>query len=158
MIIKKFTAKTENEAREAAKKDLGDKAVIMNVKEVRKRGFLGLFRTTVFEVTAALESESEKNLSVFPPAKETSGPLVPASVWNKPVLTESKESILSNHDDTGKAIVEKLDGLQQLLQQQLMKADEEKEKTIADNKENEVSSEIMTFMKLLYNTFEKVKT
>ena len=38
MIIKKFTAKTENEAREAARKDLGERAVVMNVKEVRKKG------------------------------------------------------------------------------------------------------------------------
>ena len=148
MIIKKFTAKTENEAREAARKDLGERAVVMNVKEVRKKGFLGLFKKTMIEVTAALEEETEKPNSIFPPAKETTGPLVPANVWNKQVSYEPKESILSGSEDTGKAIVEKLDGLQHLLQQQLIKAEEEKK----ENQEEKAPSEIMTFMKLLYNT------
>ena len=150
MIIKKFTAKTEKEAREAAKKDLGEKAVVMNVKEVRKKGFFGLFRSTMIEVTAALEEETERPVSVFPAAKETSGPLVPADVWEKSAWAEPKESILSGADDTGKAIVEKLDGLQHLLQQQLIKAEEEKKEK--EEKEDKASGEIMTFMKLLYNT------
>ena len=34
MIIKKFTGKTEAEATEAAKKELGSTLVIMNVREV----------------------------------------------------------------------------------------------------------------------------
>ena len=148
MIIKKFTAKTENEAREAARKDLGERAVIMNVREVRKKGFLGLFKKTMIEVTAALEEETEKPNSIFPAAKETTGPLVPANVWDKQVSYEPKESILSGNDDTGKAIVEKLDGLQYLLQQQLNKAEEEKK----EEQEEKAPSEVMTFMKLLYNT------
>ena len=102
----------------------------------------------MIEVTAALEEETEKPNSIFPPAKETTGPLVPANVWNKQVSYEPKESILSGSEDTGKAIVEKLDGLQHLLQQQLIKAEEEKK----ENQEEKAPSEIMTFMKLLYNT------
>lgn len=148
MIIKKFTAKTEQEAREAARKDLGERAVVMNVKEVRKKGFLGLFKKTMIEVTAALEEETEKPNSIFPPVKETTGPLVPANVWDKQISYEPKESILSGNGDTGKAIVEKLDGLQHLLQQQLIKTEEEKK----ENQEDKAPSEIMTFMKLLYNT------
>ena len=35
MIIKKFTGKTEAEATEAAKKELGNGLVIMNVREVK---------------------------------------------------------------------------------------------------------------------------
>lgn len=150
MIIKKFTAKTENEARDAARKDLGERAVVMNVKEVRKKGFLGLFKKTMIEVTAALEEETEKPNSIFPVVKETTGPLVPANVWDKQVSYEPKESILSGNEDTGKAIVEKLDGLQHLLQQQLIKAEEEKKEK--EDPEEKAPSEIMTFMKLLYNT------
>lgn len=40
MIIKKYTGKTEAEATEAAKKELGSGLVIMNVREVKKKGFL----------------------------------------------------------------------------------------------------------------------
>ena len=37
MIIKKFTGKTEKEATDAAKKELGDGIVIMNVRNVKKK-------------------------------------------------------------------------------------------------------------------------
>ena len=39
MIIKKYTGKTEAEATEAAKKELVSCLVIMNVREVKKKGF-----------------------------------------------------------------------------------------------------------------------
>ena len=38
MIIKKFQGKTEAEAVESAKKELGDGIVIMNVRNVKKKG------------------------------------------------------------------------------------------------------------------------
>ena len=58
MIIKKFVAKTEEEAVEAAKKDLGSGAVIMNVKTVKRRGLAALFFPKKVEVTAALEENN----------------------------------------------------------------------------------------------------
>ena len=131
MIIKKFTAKTEKEAIEAAKKELGENVVIMNVKNTRKKGFLGIFSSSVVEVTVALEAENDKISQMFPPKKETNGPLVPDSVWEKKTTTPKVERAVStsksmiSDDETGKAIVEKLDGLQLLLQQQLLKAEEE---------------------------------
>ena len=39
MVIKKFIAKTEQEAVDMAKADLGKDAVIMNVKKNRAKGF-----------------------------------------------------------------------------------------------------------------------
>ena len=60
MIIKKFTAKTEADAIEAAKKELGENLVIMNVKSIKKKGFLGLFKSTLTEVTVALEEEKSR--------------------------------------------------------------------------------------------------
>ena len=38
MIIKKYQAKTESEAIENAKKELGDGIVVMNVKAVKRKG------------------------------------------------------------------------------------------------------------------------
>ena len=152
MIIKKYTAKTEKEAIEAAKKELGENIVIMNVKNAKKKGILGMFGATVVEVTVALEAENERPNPVFPPKKETTGPIVPDSVWEKkPLLDKENERI--TEDQTGKAIVEKLDGLQSLLQQQLKLTEEEKrEETKEEVKEEKVSNETMTFVKLLYNT------
>lgn len=40
MIIKKFTGKTEAEATEAAKKELGSTLVIMNVREIKRKDCL----------------------------------------------------------------------------------------------------------------------
>lgn len=153
MIIKKFTAKTEKEAIEAAKKELGENIVIMNVKNTRKKGIMGVFGATVVEVTVALEAENEKQVPIFPPKKETTGPIVPDSVWEKKPLIEKEAASPRVEDETGKAIVEKLDGLQNLLQQQLKKAEDEKKEEIKENvKEDNASEEIITFVKLLYNT------
>ena len=59
MIIKKFTGKTEKEATDAAKKELGDGIVIMNVRNVKKKGLAGIFGAKQTEVTVALEEEKE---------------------------------------------------------------------------------------------------
>ena len=110
MIIKKFTAKTEAEAVEAAKKELGDHLVIMNVKNIKKKGFLGIFGKNMVEVTVALESEKEndKVAQLFGAKNEMTGPLVPDSVWEKkeaPVKTEvvkeERKAVVAD-EDTGK--------------------------------------------------------
>jgi flagellar biosynthesis protein FlhF len=58
MTIKKFTGNTRDEAIQNAKKELGDSVVIMNVKEVRPKGVFGIFKTSTYEVTAALEDDA----------------------------------------------------------------------------------------------------
>lgn len=55
MTIKKYLAKTENEAIEMAKKDLGSNAIVMNIKKVHPKGLARLFMGSKVEVTAALE-------------------------------------------------------------------------------------------------------
>ena len=57
MTIKKFTGKTQEEASQKAKQELGEHCVIMNVKSVKPSGIFRLFRSTVFEVTAAIEEK-----------------------------------------------------------------------------------------------------
>ena len=52
MIIKKYVGKTEEEAAEAAKKELGGSAVIMNVRDVKPSGWRRLFQSKQVEVTA----------------------------------------------------------------------------------------------------------
>ena len=58
MIIKRFQAKTENEAVENAKKELGENVVIMNVRNIKKKGIFAFFKGTMVEVTVALEEEN----------------------------------------------------------------------------------------------------
>ena len=79
MIIKKFQGKTENEAVENAKKELGNNVVIMNVRSVKKKGLFSFLRPQLTEVTVALEEESEQR---YVPAKKVEG---------KPVQEEKSE-------------------------------------------------------------------
>ncbi|MDE6846849.1 MAG: flagellar biosynthesis protein FlhF, partial [Lachnospiraceae bacterium] len=60
MIIKKFTAKTEQEALDNAKRELGEGVVVMNVKDVKAKGLFSFLKPHTVEVTVALEEESEK--------------------------------------------------------------------------------------------------
>ena len=48
MIIKKFTAKTEEEAINLAKAELGENIVIMNVKTAAQKGFFSFLKKPIF--------------------------------------------------------------------------------------------------------------
>ena len=64
MIIKKFQGRTKEEALESARRELGGNIVEMNVKTVKAKGIMGLFKGTRFEVTVAREEENEKYSAV----------------------------------------------------------------------------------------------
>ncbi len=62
MTINKFQGKTKEEAIQKAKTEFGETAVIMNVKEVKPKGIFRIFKSTTYEVTAAME-EKEQNVN-----------------------------------------------------------------------------------------------
>ena len=149
MIIKKFTAKTEKEALDNAKRELGENVVVMNVKDVKPKGFFAFLKPYMTEVTVALEEESERytaavsainNVIASNQPKEEQQPVrTSPGVEEEPVKKESS------------AIEEKLDSLQYLLEQQLYKPDEgkgDKEKSEGEKEETEIDK----FMRLLHNT------
>ena len=49
MTINKFQGKTEEEAKEKARQEMGADVVIMNVRTIKSKGFLGLFKQTTYE-------------------------------------------------------------------------------------------------------------
>ncbi len=55
MTIKKFQGRTEEEAIAKAREEFGTGTVIMNIKEVRPKGFFRSFKAPLIEVTAAIE-------------------------------------------------------------------------------------------------------
>ena len=59
MIIKKYLAKTETQAIEMAKEDLGSNAVVMNIKKISPKGLAKLFMKGKVEVTAAIDKNVE---------------------------------------------------------------------------------------------------
>lgn len=67
MKIKKYLVKDVREAMRMIKEELGDDAVILNTRKVKKGGFFGIGAKTYFEVTAVVEDEKKKE----PPKKVT---------------------------------------------------------------------------------------
>lgn len=163
MIIKKFQGKTEEEATESAKKELGSHIVIMNVRNVKRKGLFRLLRSQQVEVTVALEEESERMAAARREEALKAQPLVSAiaqkqnsmesvkrtdpALQIKPEYMREEEKSLESDRTESRVIEEKLDNLHSLLEQQLQKPEEEKQETAED-----VPSEIEKFMKLLYNT------
>lgn len=169
MIIKKFQGKTEAEAAEAAKKELGSNMVIMNVRNVKRKGLFSFLLPQMVEVTVALEEEPDRVISavrseerqLLPASEQVRNKTLTEGMRNQPDAGEKTTTGNRTSDffDTGEkqadssAIEEKLDSLQTLLEQQLQKSDETKEEDKDKDKENEKEeevSELERFMKLLY--------
>ena len=60
MIIKKFQGKTETEAILAARDEMGNNAVVMNIKKITPKGLSRFFKKELFEITAALEERDSQ--------------------------------------------------------------------------------------------------
>lgn len=164
MIIKKFLGKTEEEAVEAAKKELGNGIVIMNVRNVKRKGLLAAFRSKLLEVTVALEEEREPFVRMNREKTAVSATELTGTV-------ESKVSLTSQNMSSDN-IEKKLDSLQTLLENQLRSTQErqEEEKKTEPVRDREIEKkeekpekntelspteenpEQEKFIRLLYNT------
>ena len=129
MIIKKYLAKTEKEAIEMAKEDLGSNAIVMNIKKVHPKGLAKIFMRSKVEVTAALDdnpaASATTSAATSPAPSQTVSHVdieIPKEV---PEQTESEQSIQN-----------KLMKLQLLLEKQMQQKDTELEKT-AESKKTE---------------------
>ena len=153
MIIKKFQAKTENDAVEAAKKELGSAVVIMNVRKVKRKGPFGFLLPQLTEVTVALEEESEQKVqSLRKNTDSQNGNAVKAE--KKAESRHVAEGELQGQKNferqlENSMIEEKLDSLHSLLEQQLKKPEEETEEA---SEEETKEDEMSRFIKLVYNT------
>ncbi|BAC13532.1 flagellar biosynthesis protein FlhF [Oceanobacillus iheyensis] len=64
MKIKKYTAPTMPEVMKEVRKDFGTDAVILQSKEVKKGGLLGMFKKTFIEVVAGVDPEPVNSKSI----------------------------------------------------------------------------------------------
>lgn len=160
MIIKKFVGKTEAEAVDTAKKELGDNVVVMNVKNVKRTGFLAFLKPQMIEVTVALEEENPNDAAVSAEMKAAVSAInnVVVSSMNETPAETPRQPVLSGtpiiapepvKKQETHVIEEKLDSLQSLLEQQLQKPEEEKKEAKEEVKE---PTETDMFMKLLHQT------
>ncbi|AJG39875.1 flagellar biosynthesis regulator FlhF [Thermotoga sp. RQ7] len=60
MKIKKYLAESIREAMMMIKRELGDNAVILSSRRIKKGGFFGIGGKTYFEITAAVEEKEEE--------------------------------------------------------------------------------------------------
>jgi flagellar biosynthesis protein FlhF len=171
MIIKKYVGRTESEATEEARKELGPNIVVMTVRPVKKTGFFSIFQPQKIEVTVGLEEETERAPRSFSPEKErTVTPKVSADDYSqKDTIIASggrvtpKPAPVSEVKDDNSAIEEKLDNLSNLLEKNFLKPeksslddkkdfDEPVAPANRPSKNSEVSEETMYFITLLYNS------
>lgn len=164
MIIKKFQGKTEQEATALAKKELGENAVIMHVRTVKRKGLLKLFKKPYVEVSAALEEEADTS---FAKMKEAVSEVAKAvgKVSDMETVTEStsdnssvntlkqdvdysakQDPVHASKQDSGN-IEEKLESLHNLLIEKKLIDDRKTEL-----KDIETDARSTDFFKLIYNT------
>ncbi len=158
MVIKKFTGRTENEAVELAKKELGNGIVIMNVRIVKKKGISGWLGAKLTEVTVALEEEGDTLKSAH---RETMTKTSSESVKSGEAgrMTHNTVNVMS---ESSQNIEKKLDSLQTLLvdrfkqqeekQEQLNREEATEEENGKEKESAEETGEQEKFIRLLYNT------
>lgn len=172
MIVKKYQGATEEEAIKKAQEDLGNKAVVLNVKTLQQRGVFRLFKKDVVEITAALEEEEFKNgINQRKPVMgdDASKMVVGTQVTlSRPLNARSNSKVnlvadekISVPAESNSAVLEqKLDSLHNLLQSQMAKeAAKEAEKPASSEvtqenagqkKVSERENSNMKFIKLIY--------
>lgn len=172
MIVKKYQGATEEEAIKKAQEDLGNKAVVLNVKTLQQRGVFRLFKKDVVEITAALEEEDFKSsINQRKPvmSDESSKVVVGTQVTpSRPLNSrnDSKFNLVADENisipsESNAAVLEqKLDSLHNLLQSQMAKeaakdsaipADIKSEGEAAGKKViSERENSNMKFIKLIY--------
>lgn len=178
MTINKFQGKTESEAIEKAKQEMGPNVVIMNVKTVKPKGVLKAFKGAIYEVTAALEErEPEKNYQDVPMRKPESVNLAADEQIHIPVqppqsVSEQAEKMIAQlqaqsaragvsadvqqlpaktkpDHQPGSGIEERLDSLQSLLEERI--SGEKKEQDMDESGRSQ-NQESFSIIKMLYQT------
>ncbi len=170
MIINKFQGKTEAEAIEKAKSEMGMDAVIMNVRTIKPKGVLSAFKKPTYEVTAARE-EAEHAM----PASAFHSPLKmheqinlaadepiqvpPLAKKEEPEENEKLgmfEHVLKESRQETNGIEERLDSLQNMIQHRFSGEEYSEEKLEKPLEKTEQSgrtgAENFHFVKMLYKT------
>ncbi|MDF2962682.1 MAG: flagellar biosynthesis regulator FlhF, partial [Paenibacillus sp.] len=89
MRVKRYVVDSMPDALQKIRSDLGKDAVILNTKEIRSGGFLGMFSKKKIEVIAATDSAAAASSKHTPPQSKSPSPK-PASElapMPKPVLS-----------------------------------------------------------------------
>ena len=125
MIIKKYLAKTETQAIEMAKEDLGSNAVVMNIKKISPKGLAKLFMKGKVEVTAAIDKnvEYQSSLSGSANKQNSAKEAVTPPQFVKAIIAEDSDKLV-NEKKAEESIEDKLNHLKKMLEQQMVGKEE----------------------------------
>lgn len=162
MTINKYEGRTEEEAIRIAREQLGEDAVIMNVKQIKSKGLFHFLKDNAYEVTAAIEEKEQmmkpSSLAIhdninFTADEEIKIPLKtpeaePRKETNHQADALKRES--QNH------LEERIENLQNFLEKQLAPAETETAKPAPkreekSRKETKEQSEGIKFLKIIYS-------
>ncbi len=157
MIIKKFQAKTENEAVEAAKKELGSNVVVMNVRNTKKKGLFSFLKPQLVEITVAVEEDTERKEPVKTAdarsITEALGKIAPIVERSEKEKSVSEPSFSEKSVKNDKVIVDRLNNIENLIEEKLTKPEEPARKEeAADKDKKEEKDELKVFFDLLLKT------
>lgn len=134
MVIKKFQAKTEEEAILLAKNELGKNATVMNIKTVKPKGIQKMFRKPSVEITAAVDEEQDYSNGEEMLSKMQE---IQRNIQEAQRLEAEKQKEDVSQEDNAMTIENKLDNLQQMLEKQMFteeKDEEQKQKIEKEEK------------------------
>ena len=140
MIIKKFLAKTEKEAIEMAKEELGPGAIVMNIKKVQPKGLSRLFVKGKVEVTAALDEnivyDAESGDREAKDPERAGARLDLTAPKFVPDIVADEHAEVQNEDAKNVAVIEeKLNSLQKMIEKQISEKVDEEKKHAAEEKD-----------------------
>ena len=168
MTINKFQGKTKEEAIEKAKAEFGEDAVVMNVREIKPKGLWGIFKSSTFEVTVAMQERnifSNSNRGVktemtmpdkinYTADENIKLPSYSAEKKEEKVEEKLKESIpkelehVENKAKDRSNIEERLSNLSNILEETIGKSIDDESRTPSKSP----SGEELKFVRVLYNT------
>ncbi len=168
MTINKFQGKTKEEAIEKAKAELGENAVVMNIKEIKPKGLFRALKRTTYEVTAAKEEkeptnavlrtksvEGKMNSNIDYKADENITLTFNNIIRDKKEEVEKKSTNMekkSVNADKESKLEERLDNLSNILEEKLGVNKTEEEQPAAVSNQKPQSNEELKFVRILYST------
>lgn len=140
MIIKKFQGSTEEEAILAARDEMGNNAVVMNIRTIKKKGLFSLFKKNIVEVTAALE-EKEDIPAPKIPAKQVAN--------NDQIIPETVPEVEKE------VFEDRLNNIQSMLEQQMRKDNTPEKQEISEEEKEHIGFLKLVYQQLINNEVEE---
>lgn len=153
MIVKKFEAQTETEAVMKAKKELGAQAVVLNVKTIKQRGIMKLFKKDKVEITAALEEkEFVQEINEKKPVMDAAKPKIDLTANEKIDVKPSSDEIERKLDNLSEMLKNQMkENAKEHKAEEMDKEDDRQFNDEADDKRQAAMNTNIKTLRLIYN-------